>query len=73
VPPTRLTIRIARHCAVVNQPVTLSRERVLMDYLLLSETSPTCSNIHACLAAHGDIKHISDCLLHTEHLPPDSM
>ena len=38
--------------------------RVFLDYILMQEGEPTCSNIHACLSNYGDIKNIADCLLH---------
>ena len=65
--PTPVLVRVVRECPVVDQSVTLSRERVFLDYVLLSEGRPTCSNIHVCVANHADIKHIPDCLLHSQH------
>ena len=63
--PTSVPFRIVRDCPVVARPVLLTRDQVFIDRVLLSETEPTCSNIHACLAKHGDIKNISECLLHS--------
>ena len=62
--PSSMRQRVIRQCPVVARPVVLSRERVFLDYVLLREGEPTCSNIHACLSKHGDIKNISECLLH---------
>ena len=56
--------RVLRQCPVVARPVVLSREQVFLDYILVSEGEPTCSNIHACLIKYGDIKNIPECLLH---------
>ena len=56
--------RVLRQCPVVARPVVLSREQVFLDYILVSEGEPTCSNLHACLSNYGDIKNIPECLLH---------
>ena len=60
----RLPNRSTQQCPVVGQPVILSRNRVFLDYIMLSESEPTCSNIHNCLARYGDVKSIKECLLH---------
>jgi hypothetical protein len=53
--------------------VVLSRDRVFMDYVLMSESEPTCSNMHTCLGKHSDLKNIPECLLHkaSKHLPAE--
>jgi len=63
--PTSISQRIDRDCPVVGYSVTLSRERVFLDYILMREGEPTCSNIHACLSNYGDLKNIPECLLHS--------
>ena len=45
--------------------MVLSRDQVFLDYLLMSESAPTCSNIHNCVTQYGDIKNIEQCLLHS--------
>ena len=62
--PVRLPSRTVQDCPVVGQPVILSRDRVFLDYIVLSESQPTCSNIHNCLSRYGDVKNIKECLLH---------
>ena len=62
--PTTSTLRVVRDCPVLGQPVLLSRDQVFIDYILLSEAEPTCSNIHACLSKFDDINNIAACLLH---------
>jgi hypothetical protein len=62
--PTPVEVRLNANCPVVGHGITLSRTNVFLDYILMSEGAPTCSNIHACLAKHGDIKNIPECLLH---------
>jgi hypothetical protein len=52
------------HCPVVDHAVILRQDRVFLDYILLSEAAPTCSNIHECLGKYGDVKNITECLLH---------
>jgi hypothetical protein len=73
--PTKLPLQLRVECPVVRHEVTLQQDRVFLDYLLLSETTPTCSNIHVCLSQHGDIKNIPQCLLHKPppfYTPEDS-
>ena len=62
--PTPVRVEVLRDCPVVGHAVTLSRDRVFLDYILLSESAPTCSNIHICLGEYGDIENIAECLLH---------
>ena len=71
--PTTIRLRVARDCPVVGYAVVLSRHRVFMDYVLLGESEPTCSEMHTCLGNHGDIKNIPECLLHnaSEHVPAE--
>ena len=71
--PTSVPLRVVRDCPVVDRRIVLSRDRVFMDYILLSESDPTCSNIHACLTQYGEIKNIAECLLHNvvKHFPSD--
>ena len=71
--PTTIPVRVVRDCPVVGQPVVLSRDQVFLDYLLMSESQPTCSNIHNCVTQYGDIKNIEQCLLHSpsKHFPAE--
>jgi hypothetical protein len=62
--PIRLPLQVRVECPVVGHTVTLSRERVFLDYILLRESTPTCSNIHICVGNFSDIKNIPECLLH---------
>ncbi|HEY0336631.1 MAG TPA: hypothetical protein VGC70_04770 [Burkholderiales bacterium] len=62
--PTYSPLTALVTCPVVAHEVTLSRDCVFLDYILLSEGTPTCSNIHTCLSNYGDIKNITECLLH---------
>ncbi|MGZ5160638.1 MAG: hypothetical protein ACXWCS_06250 [Burkholderiales bacterium] len=73
--PSKVPLQVRVECPVVGHEVTVSRDRVFLDYLLLSESTPTCSNIHVCLSRHGDIKNIPQCLLHKPppfYTPEDS-
>jgi hypothetical protein len=69
--PTITPIRAVTDCPVVGHPVLLSRDRVFLDYILMRETEPTCSNIHNCFRQYGELKNIKDCLLHnaSKYLP----
>jgi hypothetical protein len=69
--PTTVPIRVIRDCPVVGHQVLLSRYRVFLDYVLVSESAPTCSNIHTCLGNYGYVKNIPECLLHSpsKHFP----
>ena len=69
--PINVPLFVPLHCPVVGHAVTLSRDRTFLDYVLISEGVPTCSNLHACLSKYGDIKHIPECLLHSpsKHFP----
>jgi hypothetical protein len=72
--PTTVPLRVVRDCPVVGHPVTLSRDRVFLDYVLISESQPTCSNLHTCLSNYGDIRNIPACLLHSasQQFPMDT-
>jgi hypothetical protein len=63
--PINVPLHISQDCPVVGRPVLLSRERVFLDYVLMSEAAPTCSNLHACLGEYGTLKNIPACLLHS--------
>lgn len=63
--PINIPLRVSQDCPVVGHEVLLSRDRTFLDYVLISESAPTCSNLHACLREYGDVKHIPQCLLHT--------
>jgi hypothetical protein len=60
-------------CPVVHHDVTLSRARFFEHDILLSESAPTCSNLHVCLSNYADIQNITECLLHsaTRYLRPE--
>ena len=72
--PINVPIYAPQECPVVGHAVVLRRERTLLDYVILSETAPTCSNLHACLGQYGDIKNIPECLLHSasKYFPVES-
>jgi len=61
---SKIRLGVVRHCPVVGHSILLSCDQWVMDYIVLREDEPTCSNIHECLSKWGDIKHISGCLLH---------
>ena len=71
--PITVPLYSPQDCPVVGHTVVLSRDRTLLDYVIISESTPTCSNLHACLSQYGDIKNIPECLLHSpsKYFPVD--
>ena len=66
--PHNSPISAVCHCPVVDHTIVLSRDRLVMDYIVLREGDATCSNLHECLSKYGNIKHIEACLLHNAHV-----